>query len=54
MYLPLTPGWGCGDLRVEFMNDWFRCFSEINAQFENIAQQDQVNSRKQSLKSMDR
>jgi hypothetical protein len=43
-----------GDLRFEFLNDWFSWLFETNTQFENFAQQNQVNSRKQPFKSRDR
>jgi hypothetical protein len=42
------------DLRDRFLNGWFGCFFETNTQFENFAQQNQVNFRKQPIKSWDR
>jgi hypothetical protein len=42
------------DLRDRFLNGWFRWFFEKNTQFENFAQQNQVNSRKQPSKLRDR
>jgi hypothetical protein len=36
------------------LNGWFRWFFEKNTQFENIIGQDQVNSRKQPFKLLDR
>jgi hypothetical protein len=38
-----------GDLRVEFLNNWFRWFFEINAQFEIFAQPTPITPRKQPL-----
>jgi hypothetical protein len=38
-----------GEPRDRFSNDWFRWFFERIAMFENITQQDPVNSSKQPL-----
>jgi hypothetical protein len=43
-----------GDLRDDFLNDWFGGFFETNTPFENFPQQNQVNSRQQPFKSWDR